>query len=501
MTTIDRRSFLALGGTAALAGVLGLSGCGPSGPPARRPGTLTWWDEFQPLQGLEQGTFDSASKATGVDVDYTVYDPAGLGSALQLAQQSGLMPDVFTNGFGIPAMLLVENGWVRPLDLPDDALARFPEGTLLEGLHTFDGRLYSFPLFSSRQHVSLTWFDRELVERAGADPATGPRTWDEFRQVARRITRAGDAHGWIEGIGLTDRMRQHVVDLAAGAGAQLSFTEAAADSPGVADARTGDYPFDGDEFASVLEFLGSLVRDGVMFPSSTSLDVRTARAVGRRCGRPLPRRHLERRRAQRAVPRLPPRVGVGNMPTPDGTVRAVNGPVGGAFWLSSATAEPEAATRILATMTGADYAAGMAAAMDQPPADAGAVNRADVPELYRQAVGMLQDTVTPAPSPLVRNPAVGLVLSEMVQVRPTLGEIVQGYLGGNVDDVRGELRGYTDRLRAERDRAVGLVAGRGHDVSVDDWRLEDASSSTTAATAPTATPTTTPPTTTTGSPA
>ena len=492
MTTIDRRTFLAVGGTSALAGVLGLSGCGPSGPPVRRPGTLAWWDEFQPLETLEQSTFDAAAGASGVAVDYTVYDPAGLGSALQLAQQSGLMPDVFTNGFGIPAVSLVENGWVRPLDLPDDALARFPEGTLLEGLHTFDGRLYSFPLFSSRQHVSLTWFDRELVERAGADPATGPRTWDEFRAVARRITRESEAHGWIEGIGLTDRMRQHVVDLAAGAGAQLSFTEAAADSPGVADARTGDYPFDGDEFVSVLEFLGSLVRDGVMFPSSTSLDVRTARArwAGGAAGLFLDGTwNVGVLNGQ--FPDFLPRVGVGNMPTPDGTVRAVNGPVGGAFWLSSATAEPEAATRILATMTGAEYAAGMAAAMDQPPADADAVDRADVPELYRQAVGMLQDTVTPAPSPLVRNPAVGLVLSEMVQVRPTLGEIVQGYLGGNVDDVRGELRGYTDRLRAERDRAVGLVAGRGHDVSVDDWRLEDAAS----------TSSTTTPTTTTGSPA
>lgn len=472
MAAIDRRTFLALSGTAGLAATLGLAGCSSSTSATARPGTVTWWDEFQPLQALEQKTFDAYTRAhAGTTIDYTVYDPSSLGSALQLAQQSGQLPDVFTNGFGVPDLALVDNGWVQPIELSAEARARFGD-TLVEGLHLFDGKLYSFPLFTARQHATLSWFDRRTVERAGGDPDEGPRTWDEYRAVARRITRQGDAHGWIEGLTLTDRMRQHVVDLATGAGADLCFTESSADTPGVADARTGEYPYDGEAFVQAFEFLGAMVRDGVMFPSSTSLDVRTARARWAGGAAALFLDGPWNAGVLNAqFPDFLARTGVGAMPTPDGMARAVNGPPGGSFWLARTSSDPQAVNDILTTMTTDAYATGMAGAMDQPPRDVDAVADADVPELYKRAVRLMQDSVRIAPSPIARNPAVGAVLSEMNQVRPTLGEITQGYLGGNVDDVKAELTSYTSRLSTERDRAIAVVRQRGRDVSVDDWRF------------------------------
>lgn len=474
MTNVDRRTFLALSGVAGLAGALGLSGCGRAGPVPDATGTITWWDQFQPLETLQQRTFDAVTgRLDGVTVDYTVYDPAALGQALQLAQQSGQVPDVFTNGFGVPELVLVENEWVRPIELSAEARARIPEGSLLEGVHTFDGELYSFPLFTPRQHATLTYFDRRAVEAAGGDPDEGPRTWDEFRALANAMT-TSSSYGWIEGLALTDRLRQHVIDLATGAGAVLSFSGNGADTPGVADARTGEYPFDTGEFLDVFEFLGSLVSDGVMFPSSTSLDVRTARArwVGGDGGLFFDGAwNVGVLNGQ--YPDALGTLGLTDMPTPDGVVRAMNGPVGGSFWLSSSSTDAGAVNEIFSYMTTERYARELAAAMDQPPADVAAVLAADVPDAYKRAVSLMQQNVRLAPSPIVRNPAVGAVLSEMKQIRPNLGEIAQGYLGGNVDDLRSELRSYRSRLSAERDRAIGVVRSRGLEVSLDDWRFDD----------------------------
>ena len=484
MRNVDRRTFLALGSAAGLAGVLGMSGCGRAGPAPDTAGTITWWDQFQPLETLERQTFDAvAGRLDGVTVDYTVYDPAALGQALQLAQQSGQVPDVFTNGFGVPELVLVENDWVQPIELDRQALAAFPEGTLLEGLHLFDGRLYSFPLFSPKQHTTLTYFDRRAVEAAGADPDEGPRTWDEFRALARALTTEG-SYGWIEGLALTDRLRQHVIDLATGAGAVLSFAGNGADAPGVADARTGEYPFATDEFLDVFEFLGSLVQDGVMFPSSTSLDVRTARArwVGGAAGLLFDGAwNVGVLKGQ--YPEALPTLGVGDMPTPDGAGRVMNGPVGGSFWLSRSSSDADVVNQIFSHMATERYATQLAAAMDQPPADLAAVGNADVPAAYQRAVSLMERSVRVAPSPVVQNPAVGAVLSEMKQIRPNLGEIAQGYLGGNVDDVGAELRRYTSRLSTERDRAVDVVRARGQEVSLDDWRFDDLADPTTGRTA------------------
>jgi arylsulfatase A-like enzyme len=58
-------------------------------------------------------------------VQYTYYKPAKMGQALQLAKQSGQLPDIRTNaGLNLPAATLVAAGWAQPLDLSDEAKAR-----------------------------------------------------------------------------------------------------------------------------------------------------------------------------------------------------------------------------------------------------------------------------------------------------------------------------------------------------------------------------------------
>jgi multiple sugar transport system substrate-binding protein len=483
MANLNRRQFLAVGGTGGLALLLaacstdGAKGGGTAAKVAK--GEIAWWDQFQPLQKLEQGTFDAyAKKHAGVNVKYTVYDPNNLASALQLAQKSGQLPDVFSNGFGVPDSVLVQKKWVAPLALTAAAKTAVGADNLLEGLHVFDGKTYTFPLFSFRQHSTLTYFNKDLVDKAGGDPDTGPSTWDDFRSLARKIQKGGAA-GWIEGLTLTDRLRAHVVDLASGAGAKLAFTQNSADAPGVADWRTGDYAFTSAPFLDTFEFLQSLVKDKVMFPSSTSLDVRTARARwAAGSGGLFFDGSWNVGVLQGQFQDFVKNTGVADMPTPDGKVQIANGPTGGVFWISADSESTDVATEILNQFTTADYAAGLAENMDQPPANLDAVEKAKVPGVYKKGVGLMRDGVHLAPSPIVKNANVAAVLAEMKQIRPSLGEIAQGYLGGNIGDIKSALTTFQSDLSAERDRAIEVVNGQGLKTSLDDWTFPDAKSGT-----------------------
>lgn len=473
MASYGRRRVLGMGGALAFAA----AGCARSSSRSAEPGHFRWWDHFEPLSELHEevcGAFADAHD--GVEVETTVYNAADLAQALQLAHRSGQQPDVHTTaGLGLPEQALYEQGWIAPLRLTAEQRARIDDDALVEGLHLFDGTLYSFPLFTFRQHSTLTWFNRELVERAGGDPAHGPATWDEFRALARRITADGDgeAYGWIQGLAFVDRLETHLIELAQAAGAVLSHTSAAPPLTGMADPLTGAYVFDSEPFVEALEFLRSLVDDDVVFPAATSLDAQTARArwatgvAGFFFDGPW--------NIGVVLEQLAPfadSVGVADVPSPEGRAPLYKGPAPGQFWLSGQCRQPRLASRLIGELTSEAYARGLAECQDQPPLREAVVAEADVHPTYRRAVELFQRVLL-APTPIGRNPAVGSVISAMQDVRPSLGEIVQGYLGGDIADARAALRTFNGALEAERERALRQVTDEGGVVGPEDWVFDD----------------------------
>ncbi|MVA74457.1 extracellular solute-binding protein [Auraticoccus sp. F435] len=479
-----RRQLLAGAGGVAAGAVLAACSTAPSGggggPSGGQPGTgatgggttggtgpLTWWDQFAPLQDLQKATFQRFAGQGGPQVEYTVYNPNEQGQALQLAFSSQQLPDVFSlAGVGVPPSVLMNQGWFSPLANGEELRSAVPEGTLIEGLHSFDDQLYSFPIFSTRQYDGLLWYSRSAVEAAGLDPDTPPASWDDLRAAARAVQDSGTS-GLLLPLQFGERMATFVLELAQAAG----FPGATQGGSNGVDLSTGEYAYHHDSVVSAIEFLLSFQTDGLLFPASSSLDARAGRARWAAGGAAF---FLDGPYCPGVVVRdfaaFADQLAVGALPTPDGSAPVLNRtPVGGTFWVSGQSDQVDQAAELLALLVGEEYQAGLAEAMDQPPFDLAAVAGSGAHPTYKRAVEMFGEQVFVAPAPQAR-PGVTDVEAAMGTVEPGLGAIVQGAFSGQVSDVRGALRELSDKLTAAREKAVAEVGG---DVSVESWAFPE----------------------------
>ncbi|HVL39943.1 MAG TPA: extracellular solute-binding protein [Fimbriimonadaceae bacterium] len=99
-------------------------------------------------------------------------------------------PDVFYVNFR-QYYNYIDQGFCRPLD---GLIAREPDSIarvnpiFLKVLRSRDGKIYAIPWFQVAQAL---YYRKDHFREAGLDPSRPPRTWDEFYEYARRLTRDG----------------------------------------------------------------------------------------------------------------------------------------------------------------------------------------------------------------------------------------------------------------------------------------------------------------------
>ncbi|MEV0351162.1 extracellular solute-binding protein [Nonomuraea sp. NPDC050680] len=467
MSGMTRRGFLAAAGTLAAATATGGCGAGGGGGAGAGGNSLTWWDHQNQLQKAKAEVFAKFAKSPGgVPVQYTYYNPAKMGQALQLAKQSGQLPDIRTNaGLNLPAAALVAAGWAQPLDLSDAAKAQVKD-SLIEGLHVFDGKIYAFPIFSHQTYSTVTWFNTELVARAGLDPDAPPKTYDEFRAAARAVQSkgGGQSYGWVWNIGMPIRLGDQVHDLAQAAG----FA-----GGGGLRYQTGEYAYHADEYLDVIEFLISLRQDKVVVPGANSWldDVARARwtagiAAYYFDGPWCPGVALK------DTPGFGDKLGVGPILVPDAgtTVATYHVPQPGDYWLSPTTKKASAANKLLSDYFATEeYSRTIAGTMSQPPRDISVVDQSSAHPAYKKLIGWFKESVFLAPEPIAGNKDLQRVQVESKPVTPGLGDIVQGALTGDVSDVRAALTKLSSDSAKQRDLAIAAAKSKGAQVSLDDY--------------------------------
>lgn len=88
-------------------------------------------------------------------------------------------------------------GWLQEVDsgdVPDDVL----QGAL--DAVSWNDTVYGLPKFAS---VQTMFYNKELFRKAGLDPETPPKTWDEFVDAAAKLTN-GDRYGYAADFGNID---------------------------------------------------------------------------------------------------------------------------------------------------------------------------------------------------------------------------------------------------------------------------------------------------------
>lgn len=478
MTDISRRRLLQGAGALGLGAALAAcdtapnsdsSGGGSGSDSGGSKGPIAWWDHTPNLQAANARVFKEYEKDTGVPVEYQYHQTAKMGEALQLAKQSDQLPDVFTNvQLKLPIPGLIKEGWFQAVDFSDEALDRLPDGVLLEGIHTFDGEVFSVPIFYDKQYWAATWFNKDMVAEAGVEP---PETYEDFRAAAKAVQKStGDnTFGWIGNLGHVERVREQVNFLAQAAG----FEGWGGDL-----FKTGEVMYHHDAYLTVIEFLLSLQKDGLMVPGSQTLDDKTARVKwaagaagyyfdGPWCPGSVSQDAGEFFDKIDVAPMLVPEAGM--------DVTAYRPPAGGMYYLSGTSKNVEITSQLLNHQTDEQYYIDIAKGHAQPPADLSVVDKAadELHPAWVKLVGWYQEDAFVAPVPGVRNPDVSKVQRLDKPIEPHLGQIVSGAFSGDVTDVKKALKDFSDKTMKQREDNVSAAKKEGAKVELDDWAFSN----------------------------
>lgn len=281
-----RRTLLALlgaGGLAATAGCQIDTGTGGAVSTEElvfpdMPGDIPASD--QPYRWVDSGDLKSTFigaviKAFGVkhpDVK-TQYDPQGWDSiekVVPLGIRNKSAHDVFALPQTVTINTAIDEGWVRPLDDIMDVPAlvkQLPEGSFIEGAHTFEGKTYSWPVSSPRTLPRMSFYDVEIMKQAGYDdPGAQITTWEELRAALKAVvTKTGKA-----GMMTSNDALAQITQVFAWS---LGWTAL----PNLRDPKTGEMALGSDEFMAGYEFLSSLATDKLIVPGYLSMAEKEAR--------------------------------------------------------------------------------------------------------------------------------------------------------------------------------------------------------------------------------
>ncbi|UVY84072.1 ABC transporter substrate-binding protein [Brachybacterium sp. NBEC-018] len=466
MHHLTRRRTLAGLGAAGLATLA--AACGTSAPPTAEgsggaDGALRWWDHFGGLQDLHTRWAEEVGASIGVTVEHTYNEPSAATEALQLANQAGKLPDVYTALVGLPLPALVDSGWVHEITLSDEARARLPEGAFVEGLTQLDGKIYGLPAFSDKQYVGLAWYNTEVAEAVGFEP---PTSYDDLIAALQAIADHGEHTPMTMALGVPGRMREQIDDLAQAGG-----------FPGYQGQRydTGEFEYHHDAYLAAIELYKEISDKGFLLPGSAGFQIPDARGRWAAGGIGF---HMDGPYSPGAVrslnPDMLPLMAVAGMPTPEGQdVVATRGARGADWVMAGSTQLAEQASQLIESFTQEDYQTALASGMDQPPILLDVVAKAEVIAPYAQLVGDFSTHVFRAPQAIVRNVEVAKAEARRSTVTPELGDVIQGYLGGEISDLKQALVDLSDASSRALDDAIAGAAAEGAAVDRTDWEFPD----------------------------
>lgn len=439
---------------------------------------LRWTDSGDQKAEFFKPFFDAYHRLhDNVNVTYKGTNWGTIQQSITLGLRNGTAPDVFQLPASITVAQAVEQKWIGAFDdiVPDwpSIKERFPPGSFANGVTDFDDKTYAVSISSNQRMNSLLLYNDDYVTRAGHD-LSKPPSWDEFRTIARDVTKQGDGKyfGLIMGLAQVNRLAGPVSDLA-----EMAGVHGGAAGSGSFDWKSGEYNFTNPILAEALEMFLAMKADGSIFPGSVSLDAAGARGrfpqgqaammiQGPWNIRPWTQGNPELKLGVQLPPQRDPADIWPKAFAPGGSNQYV---------YTVASPYPEVIGDLFSYVC-SDVGQVQWASLDgaaDPAAFPAAFAKADLPELERTAVQLNLDHMALAPEPAVRNPDVAEVYRQLKQIQPTLSDVCVGLFTGQLTDVAKQLQGVQDRSNQALDEAIATAKKRGANVSREDWVFAD----------------------------
>ncbi|MGW5365075.1 ABC transporter substrate-binding protein [Actinopolymorpha pittospori] len=438
--------------------------------------TFHWMDSGDLKAMFEKPLFRAYEKKhPNVRIDYQDSPWDRINEVVPLGVRNGTAPDVFAKPNNVPVQVMVNEGWVTPIDdvIPDFEKwkAGFPKNSFIPGVHIFNDRTYTWPVTSSKRYGQMLMYDREYLQRAGLDPENEPMSWDTFRAAAKKITQQGKGNYY--------GLMLYGTGISAVVGALAELAGARRGSDYWIDWKTGRYAYTAPELYDAFEFLLALKADGSLFPGFLSLGESDARA------------------------RMPQRVAgmifdgpwdIPEWPTinPDFDfgVAMPPSPTKGT-WAPSAYQEVGAnqafvfaksryksiAGDLFSYMGGLEGQTNIVTASEgnltsqRPDANARARRTDLLSDRAKAGWDIAQRLLRMAPMVEVRNPDAVQVTLAQKPVKPALVDIAQGIFSGQITNVKAALRDLNDRSERALDDAIKAARAKGAKVSRTDWEF------------------------------
>lgn len=407
-------------------------------------------------------------------IEYDELPNDKIAEVLPLQIRNGNADDIFIGSIPLPQLVAADE--IEPLDniIPDfDSWRRnIPFGVVVPGINEFNGKMYGLPASTNRLLGNLMIYNTDYFGGIDVDPSRQVLTWDDVRTAARKITQRGNGnyYGLMVAAPMLSGLATTLAQLAGSRGTGFDY-------------RTGTYNADNDQLRNALDLLLAVKADGSFFPGWASLTEQEARArMPQGNGGMIFNGAWNYSVWAEQAPQFS--YGVARPPAAEtGSTGLISYEPGGGnpyvvYAKSPKTHQTVAGDLLhyLGTAAGQTTWAlsdGAADPVWSPQALAAARASADLRPQDKVSFEIYDDLLRLGPSPQLRNPHTDQVELALKPVKPSLDDIVQGVLTGQISNAKKALGELDTQSEKALDDAIATARKKGAEVSRDDWHFPD----------------------------
>ena len=208
-----------------------------------------------------------------INIEYTQLTVDQFKNTIVTMIKSGDGPDLFPIPVGMTLDTALQEDWFQPINdyVMDNFAEKFDPKSFSEGVTHKGNQWYTITeLMPTIQ--CLFFYNKDVLSAAGVDKI--PETYSEFREACKKITKYGNGnvYGLIDGGKQINRLDVLTRSMAAAAGGKIAATQKVLTDQGMA-------PYDTDAVKGVMQLFAQLEDDGSIHPDTVNISAPEAREL------------------------------------------------------------------------------------------------------------------------------------------------------------------------------------------------------------------------------